>query len=127
MIARPAFIYAMVSGICLTLHNLVLILGDQIGWVLPLSILVSFCLSAITGYVLHSLFTFREPMHASNFFRYAVAMSANIPLALVAVWFWHVAVGLEMIWASPIATICMLGVNFILSRWAILSKSKQVS
>ena len=127
MIARSAFMYAAVSGICLTLHNLVLIVGDRIGWVLSLSILVSFCLSAMTGYVLHSLLTFHEPMQIARFLRYAMTMSMNIPLAFATIWFWHAAIGLDMLWASPIATICMIGVNYFLSRWAILSNRKQVS
>ena len=126
MISRSAITYGFVSVVCLALHNLVLIVGDRIGWELPQSILVSFCLSAITGYVLHSLLTFREPMHIASFGRYLVAVSGNIPLGYVAIWFWHVAIGMDMMWASPISTLCMVGVNFLLSRWAILSKRKQV-
>lgn len=121
MIGRSTGVYAGISGLCMVLHNGVMILGDRAGWGLPASITASFCLVAITGYTLHSLFTFREPLRPERFARYVLAVSANIPLAFVTVWAWHDLVGLEMIWASPLATACMVGVNYMLSRWAILS------
>ncbi len=127
MIGRSAFMYGAVSATCLILHNFVMIFGDLLGWAFPFSIIISFCLSALTGYLLHSILTFKEPLRMERFMRYALAMSANIPLAFIAVWFWHEFAGLNMVWASPIATICMIGVNFVLSRWAILSKNSQVS
>lgn len=120
MIARSALIYGAVSAICLALHNIVVIGGDGIGWPYPASILLSFSLSAATGYLLHSLLTFGEPLQMRRFVRYAAAMSLNIPLALVALWAWHDLAGLAMIWASPLATLCMIVVNFLLSRWAIV-------
>jgi len=126
VIARPALAYGAVSAICLVLHNVVMIGGDRIGWPYFASILLSFTLSAITGYILHSHATFGEPVSMRRFLRYAFAMTANIPLAFVAIWIWHDVSGLAMIWASPIATICMVAVNFLLSRWAILSQSTRM-
>ncbi|HWV61377.1 MAG TPA: GtrA family protein [Sphingopyxis sp.] len=126
MIARPALAYGAVSATCLVLHNAVMIGGDWLGWPYFGSILVSFSLSAVTGYVLHSLVTFGKPISMRHFARYAIAMAANIPLAFVAIWIWHDIAGLAMLWASPIATICMIAVNFLLSRWAILSQSTRM-
>lgn len=127
MIARSTLIYGAVSILCLCLHNIVVIGGDRIGWPYPASILVSFCLSAATGYLLHSRLTFGEPLGACRFVRYATAMSLNIPLALAALWLWHDLFGLAMIWASPIATLCMIAVNFLLSRWAIVPRKPRVN
>ena len=126
MIARPALAYGAVSAICLALHNVVMIGGDRVGWPYFASILVSFTLSATTGYILHSIATFGEPLSMRRFLRYAFAMTTNIPLAFVAIWVWHDFAGLAMVWASPIATICMVAVNFLLSRWAILSQSTRM-
>ena len=126
MIARPAIAYGAVSAICLTLHNGVMIGGDKLGWPYLVSILVSFGLSAATGYVLHSFATFGEPVSMQRFLRYALAMTANIPLVFIAIWIWHDLVGLAMFWASPIATICMIAVNFFLSRWAIRPQSTRM-
>lgn len=99
-----------------------MIIGDKIGLTVVISIILSFILVASTGYVLHSIFTFHAPLGVTRFVRYGVAVSANIPLAFITVWFWHEYIGLAMIWASPIATIFMVGSNFIFSRWAILPK-----
>jgi putative flippase GtrA len=126
VIARPALIYGAVSAICLALHNVVMIGGDRLGWPFWGSILVSFCLSAVTGYILHSRATFGEPISLLRFQRYAIAMAANIPLVFIVIWVWHDLAGLAMVWASPIATICMIAVNFLLSRWAIRSKSTRM-
>jgi len=127
MITRSAVIYGTVSALCLGLHNAVVIGGDWLGWPYLASILLSFCLSAATGYLLHSLLTFGEPLEARRFARYAGAMSLNIPLAFVALWVWHDLAGLAMIWASPIATLCMIVVNFLLSRWAIVPRPTRVT
>lgn len=126
MIARPALAYGAVSAICLTLHNAVMIGGDKFGWPYLASILVSFALSATIGYVLHSIATFGEAISMQRFLRYAIAMSANIPLAFIAIWIWHDLFGLAMVWASPVATICMIAINYVLSRWAIRPHSTRI-
>lgn len=126
VIARPVFAYGAVSAICLALHNVVMIGGDKLGWPYLLSILVSFSLSSVTGYVLHSLATFGEPVSMRRFLRYAMAMTANIPLVFITIWIWHDLANLAMVWASPISTICMIAVNFLLSRWAIRPQSTRM-
>jgi putative flippase GtrA len=125
MVARVTLFYCTVSGVCLVLHNLIIIGGDRLGVPMLLSVLASFCASATTGYLLHSRLTFREPLSFDAFGRYAGAMTANIPLAYVMIWFWHELIGLDMALASPIATVCMVGVNLLLVRWAILLPADQ--
>lgn len=125
MIVRTSFAYITIAGICLALHNAVLILSDHAGLALWLAVLVSFGIVAIVGYVLHTVFTFRSQPGLKAFGRYAIAMSANIPLAFVATWFWHDKAGLPMTLAAPIASICMLALNFVLGRWAIGTKTRQ--
>ena len=117
--ARTPAVYLAVSGICLTLHNAVLIAGDAVGVPLWATVLLSFALVTSTAYALHGLFTFRQPLAVSRYARYAVAMSANIPLAFVTTWLWHVPVGLPMAFAAPLASGCMVALNYVLGRWAI--------
>lgn len=123
MMPRSVIMYGGVSALCLALHNVVMIFGDQAGWLLIVTIMTSFCLVSFVGYLLHSMLTFHEPLRPMLLVRYTTAMSANIPLAFVTVTFWRDVVGFPMIWASPIATICMLAVNYLLSRWAIKSRA----
>ena len=119
MNVRTPVAYSAIAGLCIALHNLVLIAGDRLGLPLWQGILLSFALVATVGYMLHGVFTFRQPLAVGRFARYAVAMSANIPLAFVTTWFWHDIVGLAMALAAPIASACMLALNFVLGRWAI--------
>ena len=119
MSARTPFAYIAVAGFCILLHNAVLIVGDSVGLPLWLTVLISFGMVVSAGYVLHGLFTFRHPLALVAFARYAIAMSANIPLAFVTTWFWHDQVGLAMSLAAPLASGCMLALNFVLGRWAI--------
>jgi putative flippase GtrA len=111
--------YLAVSGTCLLLHNGVLIAGDAAGVPLWATVLISFVLVTSAAYLLHGLLTFRQPLLVSRYLRYALAMSANIPLAYVTTWLWHVAVGLPMPFAAPIASGCRVALNFVLSQWAI--------
>ena len=119
MSARTPFAYVAVAGLCILLHNAALITGDFLGLPLWSGILISFMMVACVGYVLHGTFTFRQPLAVSRFGKYAIAMSANIPLAFITTWFWSDVVLFPMMLAAPIASACMLAVNFILGRWAI--------
>ena len=118
--------YGAVSAFCLALHNVVLIAADRAGAPLIVGVVVSFVLVAAAGYVAHSRLTFGEALGFARFARYAMAMSANIPLAFVTTWIWHGPVGLPMVWAAPVASICMMAMNFLLSRWAIVVPKRAV-
>ena len=126
MNARTPFAYVAVAGFCLLLTNVGLIAGDSIGMPLWLTVLLSFMVVATAGYILHAIFTFRQPLGATRLVRYIIAMSANIPLTFVTTWVWNVALGLPMALAAPIATGCMLAFNFALGRWAIAAPNPQV-
>jgi putative flippase GtrA len=125
MNGRTPFAYVAVAGVCVVLHNAVLIIGDFLGIPLWLGVMISFGIVASVGYVLHGLFTFRQPLAVRRLAKYAVAMSANIPLAFVTTWFWNRVVGLPMALAAPLASVCMLAVNFVLGRWAITAPSER--
>ncbi len=122
MIGRTTLVYGAVAGCCLLLHNATMIAADRAGAPLLAGVLLSFMLVALTGYALHSRFTFREPMRLRALLRYGLAMSANVPLAFVTTWVWHTPVGLPMVWAAPLASISMLALNYGLSRWAIAGR-----
>jgi putative flippase GtrA len=119
VIARTSLVYGLVAGLCLGLHNLIIIVNDRAGQPLIAGVVVSFVLVAAMGYALHSRFTFRRPMGWVGFGRYALAMSANLPLAFGSIWLWRHGAGLPMIYASPLASVSMIAVNFALSHWAI--------
>jgi putative flippase GtrA len=96
-----------------------MIAADRLGLILPAAVLASFVVVVMSGYALHSRISFRQPIGLRTFVRYAFAMSANIPLALAVTWLWIGPAGLPMTIAAPLGTICMIAVNYSLSRWAI--------
>jgi putative flippase GtrA len=119
MNSRSLIGYATVSGTCWLTSNAILIAGDWAKFPLSLSIGLSYLLVVVMGYLLHSLFSFRQPLSLAALGRYALAMSLNIPLAFAAIWLWRDAVGLPMLWAAPLATGFTTAMNFVLSRWAV--------
>ena len=126
MSARTPIAYIVVAAFCLLLHNIILISANGVGIPLWLAVLMSFAAVASAGYLLHAIFTFRQPLSMRRLVRYTVAMSANIPLAYVTTWFWYAAISLPMPIAAPIASVCMLALNFTLGRWAIAAPPSRV-
>lgn len=113
------FRYGFVSATCLLLHNVCLITADFFSCRLAGAICISYLMVVVIGYFMHSLITFRRPLGLTEFRGYALAMSANVPLAWITTWFWHSAVGFPMVYAAPLASASMIVVNFVLSQWAI--------
>lgn len=124
VLSRSMMLYAIVSAICLLLHNAILIIADQAGAPLILSIAASFCVVAVAGYLLHSWLTFGEALALASFWRYLLAMSINLPMAFVTTWLWRDLVQLPMIYAAPLATLCLVFLNFLTSRWAITASRR---
>ena len=112
--------YFLVAASCLVIHNVVMIGSDALAVNLPFSVVASFLAVGLFGYVLHSRLTFAAPMSWAALGRYGLGMSLNIPLAFVTIWFWKETLGLPMWIASPVATVCMLALNYAISRWAIV-------
>lgn len=124
VMSRHVLGYTGVSGLCLVLHNLWMIATDSLGMMLPLAVLSSFLVVNTAAYVLHSLISFRREMSVAAWLRYLLAMSANIPLAMAAIWIWAGPVGLPMHWAAPIASLCMIVINYLLAYWTIGRRSQ---
>lgn len=123
MKTQPLIGYAIVSGICVSLNNIILIVADRAGISLAGAILLSFGIVVIVGYTLHSFATFRQPLRLGAFGRYAASMAINIPLAAGALWLCRQPIGLPMAYAAPLATGGTMAANFMLSRWAISMRS----
>ena len=119
---RSAIRYPLVSGLCLLLHNLVMVVSDYAGAVLWLAVFLSYAIVVSTGYILHSHFTFENKVNLLGFGRYAAAMSLNIPLAYTTIWLWYDLAGFTMVIAAPLASAMMIIFNYYTSRWAITSR-----
>jgi len=125
MSIRTPFAYLLVSACCFAGHNIIMIGVDKLGGPLWLAVLLSFGIIGLIGYTLHSLVTFQRPFSISAFTRYIAGMSVNIPVVFVITWFWHSWLGFIMLVAAPLASVCMLLMNFLLSRWAIVTSDRK--
>lgn len=121
MNARTPVAYGSVAVLCICLHNAVIIVADMLGLSLWLGVLISFGVVSVIGYLLHAIVTFRQSLALGRYLRYALAMSANVPLAFVTTWFVREVLGIGIVLAAPLASLCMLVFNFVLSRWAVLA------
>lgn len=112
--------YLIVAAICAILHNVVIIGLDWLGVHYVFASFVSFALVVTTGFLLHCSFTFVVERSLAAYLRYAVAMAANLPLSIAALFLFHDVAGLPMVIASPVATVALVVMNYFLSAWAIV-------
>lgn len=120
MISRHRIVFLGISGTCLAAHNLLMIVTDWAGVPLWGAIAISFTVATLIGYFGHSLLTFDQPLSVNGLGRYSVGMVTAVAIAVPIIWFWKVAMHLPMIIASPVASVCTIGINFVLTRWAIV-------
>jgi putative flippase GtrA len=119
------FGYLSVSGVCMALNNVLLIVLDWAGFPLLASLAISFATVCVVGYALHSRVSFPSTVSLWGLARYSAAMSLNAPLALVAIWACRDAAGLPMILAAPLATATTTIINYGLCRWAVFGQRER--
>lgn len=112
--------FTMVGGSCAILHNLIMFAGDLNGLHYAVSSLISFAVVTTIGFSLHSAFTFRGTAQDSSFIRYALAMAANYPLSIAALFVLIDLIGFPVWIAAPVSTVLLFVWNFTMSRWAIV-------
>jgi len=120
VVHRARLVFVGISGVCLVSHNVVMIVTDRAGFSLWESLVVSFVLVGLIGYLGHSLLTFAQPMSIHGLCRYLIGIGTGTAIAIPIIWFWKVGVALPMIVASPLASVCTIGVNYVLVRRAIV-------
>jgi len=69
--------------------------------------------------------TFAAPLRWSAFWRYALAMLPNVPLAFALLWLLRDWLGLAMYWAAPAVSGLMFLWNGIGSIWALGRHSRR--
>jgi putative flippase GtrA len=111
---------------CALLHNVIMIGGDWAGLHYVISSFLSFAIVVGFGYLLHSGWTFPSAQRgAMPFGRYALTMSANLPLSLVGMFVFVDLADLPVGIAAPVVTVLLAAFNFIGSRWALRARPAQ--
>jgi putative flippase GtrA len=113
--------FAIVGLVCAATHNTILFAADLWHIHYALSCAISYVVVVALGFALHVGYTFRQPATAASFWRYALSMAGNYPLTLALLFLMCDIGGLPVAAAAPIATVLLFAVNFLASRWAIVS------
>ena len=105
---------------CALVHNAIMIAGDWVGLHYAVSLVFSFLIVVVLGYRLHSGWTFTAAVRGrSSFGRYAVVASANYPMSLLGMFVLVDLIGFSVPGASPLLTVLLFGMNFLVNRWAL--------
>lgn len=116
------FRYSVVSTICLLLCTAAVPLLNLVGVHYVFATFVGFCVSALTGFTLHSRWTFGVERSFPAFVRYFSTVSLNLPLTIVLIGLAHDGVGFSVGVSSVIASAILVIWNFIAVRWAIMPR-----
>jgi putative flippase GtrA len=117
---------ALVVGLaCAVLHNAIMIAGDWGGLHYALSLVISFVIVVVVGYLLHSGWTFAAERSRASFGRYVLIALGNYPVTLAFMFVFVDLVGLSVPLASPLVTLLMFVANFAGNRWALRGQSSR--
>ena len=104
---------------CALLHNAIMIAGAWLGVHYVVSSLVSFAVVVLFGYWLHTSWTWPASERGRvSLARYALTMSANLPLFIAGMFVFVDLAGIGVPIAAPIVTVLLMAFNFVGSRWA---------
>ena len=120
---RAAPRYLLVGIACAVLHNAIMIGGDALGMHYLASSLVSYLVVVLSGYQLHSRFTFGRDRSAGSLMRYAAGMATNYPGSIASMFVLCDLAGFSVALAAPVTTAVLFAWNFATSAWAITGKA----
>lgn len=114
--------YTLVGAVCATAHNVIMIAADQVGVHYLLGTVISFLAVTPLGYLLHSRFTFAEPLRFKAFTRFVGGVATAFPISVAMMAILCSGLGFSVAIATPIATIALFFWNFAAAHWAILPR-----
>jgi putative flippase GtrA len=110
--------FVMVGALCALLANAAIILLVRAGLgVLAATVLV-FVPVLLVGYALHAAFTFRSQPSRAAFGRYALAMAANFPIWIGALYVLCDLLRISITIAAPATTVLVFLWNYLSGGWA---------
>lgn len=114
--------YTLVGAVCAVAHNAIMIAADQAGIHYLLGTVISFLAVTPLGYLLHSRFTFAEPLRLKAFMRFVGGVATAYPISVALMIVFCSGLGLPVVIATPIATVALFVWNFAAAHWAILPR-----
>jgi putative flippase GtrA len=115
--------YSVVSGFCLLLSTIGIPLLSWWGLHYTLATFVAFCLIAVIGFSLHSLWTFHTEFRLASFVRYVATIAINLPVFVILIGLAHDLAGLPVSISTAFASAVLFIWNYIAARWAVLRRT----
>jgi putative flippase GtrA len=112
--------FALVGALCALLSNVAVIALVRQGFSGLAASLLAFGPVLITGYVLHTMFTFATQPSRVTFLRYALAMLANFPLWAAVLYLFGDLLHVSITLLAPATTVLIFLWNYVAARWAWL-------
>jgi len=110
--------FTLVGGACALLANAAIILLVRAGLGTIAATLTSFVPVVLIGYALHAAFTFRRAPTRVSLGRYALAMGANFPLTIGALYLLCDLLKVPVTIAAPATTLLIFVWNYLSGSWA---------
>jgi putative flippase GtrA len=108
----------MVGALCALLSNVAIIALVRQGFSSVAAAVLAFGPVLITGYVLHTSFTFATRPERATFLRYTLAMLANFPLSAAALYVFGDMLHMSITLVAPATTVLIFLWNYLAARWA---------
>lgn len=113
--------FILIGGVCALLNNILVIALSHCGIHYLGASLLAFGPVLVVGYALHTVFTFEAPASWLSFGRYALAMAANYPIWIVALYTFCDLLGFSVTIAAPVTTALVVLWNYSSARWALFA------
>jgi putative flippase GtrA len=110
--------FLLVGALCALLSNAAVIMLVRHGFSTIGASLCAFAPVLITGYTLHSLFTFATAPAPLSFARYALATAANFPIWIAGLYLLVDVLGIRVALAAPVATALIFLWSYLAAGWA---------
>lgn len=109
--------FATVGALCAILSNVAVIALVRQGFSGLTASVLAFGPVLITGYVLHTSFTFETRPSRATFLRYTLAMLANFPLWAAALYLFGDLLHVSIALLAPATTVLIFIWNYLATRW----------
>jgi putative flippase GtrA len=114
--------YSLVGLLCAMSNYVIILAVDVAGGHYLLGVLMAFLAITPVAYLLHSQFTFAEPLRLRAFWRFAGGVASAYPIAVIMMIVLCSGLGLSVAVAVPIATVALFVWNFAAAHWAIVPR-----
>lgn len=110
--------FTLVGALCALLANIAIILLVRAGLGTVAAAVLAFVPVLVIGYALHAAFTFRRQPSPVSLGRYTLAMAANFPITVAALYVLRDLLKIPVTIAAPVTTLAIFLWNYLSSGWA---------